>query len=141
VTVSTLLKTSGPGSHLPVFKFVSYSVKKLCVRELLTTFLSVTQGYRVDDLLLLSLKEPYAPVSTQTVSRWLKEILKLSGIDTKVFTAHSCRPASTSKAFAKGCTVDTIFNRAGWTKESNTVAKFYHREVMENDTFQDAVLS
>lgn len=39
---------------------------------------------------------------TCTVARWLKEALKKSGIDDKIFSAHSYRNVSTSAAFAGG---------------------------------------
>ena len=38
-------------------------------------------------------------VTNNTVARWLKEVLRLSGIDISVFKAHSFRGAAASAAF------------------------------------------
>ena len=35
--------------------------------------------------------KPHRPVGSDTLSRWIKDDLKLSGIDTNVFAAHSYR--------------------------------------------------
>ena len=41
-------------------------------------------------------------VSTPTISRWIMIVLNLSGVDTKTFTGHSTRLASSSKVNAVG---------------------------------------
>ena len=48
--------------------------------------------------LLLSYVKPYGPVSSDTISRWVKFVLQSSGIDVNIFKPHSTRSASTSKA-------------------------------------------
>ena len=44
--------------------------------------------------LLLSYQNPHNAISTATISRWIVEMLKLSGIDTAYFKAHVVRHAS-----------------------------------------------
>jgi len=77
--------------------------------------------------LLLSFVKPHKAVSTSTISRWLVEILGLSGIDTSTFTGHSTRAASTSKAKILGVPTKEILKRGHWSKES-TFQIFYYKE-------------
>jgi len=87
--------------------------------------------------LLLSFVKPHKAVSTSTISRWLVEILGLSGIDTSTFTGHSTRAASTSKAKILGVPTKEILKRGHWSKEStfrghwskeSTFQIFYYKE-------------
>ena len=41
-------------------------------------------------------------VSAPTISRWIMIALNLSGVDTKIFTVHSAKLASSSKVNAVG---------------------------------------
>ena len=50
--------------------------------------------------LLVSYQKPHKAISKDTVAQWLKEELKLAGIDTSIFGAHSTRATSTSAAKA-----------------------------------------
>lgn len=45
----------------------------------------------------------------------LKEVFKNSGINDKIFSAHSFRSASTSGAFAGGVQLKEILETANWT--------------------------
>lgn len=74
---------------------------------------------------------------TCTVARWLKEALKKSGIDDKIFSAHSYRNVSTSAAFAGGVQLKEIFETANWTN-AKTFYTFYRSELL--NPFSDTVL-
>ena len=50
--------------------------------------------------LLVSHIKPHCAVSTNTISRWLKEVLTWSSIDTSIFKVHSIRSAASSAAKA-----------------------------------------
>ena len=58
--------------------------------------------------LLISYIRPHNPVSVDTVFCWLKEFLRLPGIDTSIFTGHSTRTASASKAKQVGLSLPEI---------------------------------
>ena len=47
--------------------------------------------------LMLSFIQPYVEVSSSTVSRWIKEALKLAGIDVSIFKGHPTRGSSSFK--------------------------------------------
>ncbi|GFO39548.1 reverse transcriptase/ribonuclease h/methyltransferase [Plakobranchus ocellatus] len=70
-------------------------------------------------------------ISRDTVSRWIRTLLDLSGIDLTLFTAHSTRAASTSAAARAGLPLASILNSAGWSSEC-TFARFYRKEIKTN---------
>ena len=83
--------------------------------------------------------KPHKPVRSCTIARWLKTILENSGIDTKIFKAHSTRGASTSKANKFGLSVKQIMEKANW-KSASTFYTFYNKPVQGNSEFSDSVL-
>ena len=83
------------------------------------------------DQLLLSFQKPYQPVSTDTISRWLKTVLAKSGIDTSVFKGHSTRAASASVAAVCKVPLSTIMDNAGWSN-ATTFKKFYQKHYPSN---------
>ena len=48
--------------------------------------------------LLISYVKPHRAITSNTISRWIKQVLTLSGIDATIFKARSTRAASVSKA-------------------------------------------
>lgn len=134
ITVREKLKQTKPGRHLaPIDLFVFKDDKKLCVVEYLREYLKRTEQYRKEhSQLLLSYGKPFHPVSKETISRWVKQVLELAGIDISKYSAHSSRAASTSSCKAKGLNITEIMKSAGWSN-SSTFAKFYDKP-MENST-------
>ena len=78
--------------------------------------------------LLLSYVSPFKSVSKDTISRWIKQVLEVAGIDIKKYLAHSRRAASTSSSKAKGLNLAEIMKSAGWSN-SSTFARFYDKPV------------
>ena len=70
----------------------------------------------------------YFDVTTSTIACWLKEVLRLSGIDISVYMAHSFRGAAASAAFLKGCSLKVILSTADWSSVKN-LKKPYLRDV------------
>ena len=94
------LKTSRPGKHLDPPVVTSFTPDaSLCVITILQAYLNKTQTLRGNcEQLLISFQKPYKGVTIDTISRWLRIVLKLAGIDTAKFTGYSTRAASTSAA-------------------------------------------
>ena len=72
--------------------------------QAIKSYLQVIQAWRNKSgqkQLLLSTLVPYQEVKKSKVAGWIKAILGSAGIDTNLFTAHSTRAASTSKAKVK----------------------------------------
>lgn len=65
------------------------------------------------------------------MARWLKEILKRSGIDDTIFSAHSYRIASTLAAFAGGVQLKVILETANKVN-AKTFYTFYRRELLNS---------
>ena len=58
-------------------------------------------------------------------------MLNGAGVDTKQFSAHGTRAASTSAALSSGVPVDVVLLAAGWSSES-TFTRFYRKEPAVN---------
>ena len=83
--------------------------------------------------------KPHKPVVPCTIARWLKEMLKLSGVDVNMFTAHSTRSASVTAAADSGVTTNDILKAADWSTES-VFRKFYYHPT-HDPLYGRAVLS
>ena len=89
-------------------------------------YLSQTSKFRKpnDSQLFLSWASK-RPVTKATIARWLKTVLYLSGIDTKVFSAHSFRGASLSSAYTKGVSISDIMSAGDWKQAETFFAHYY----------------
>ena len=102
----------------------------MCVVNLPQEYVQRTLKFRGNNAqLLLSYHKPHNPVSTATIGRWLKEVLKRAGVDIQKFSGHSARSAS---AKTLNISVKTILDAAGWSN-AETFAKFYDRPVLSGD--------
>ena len=76
--------------------------------------------------LFISFVKPHNSVSKDTLSRWLKNLLSLSGIDTSIFVAYSVRSAACSAAHRNKVPINVILSSAGWSQD-NTFKRFYKK--------------
>jgi len=145
IYVSELLKTSRPGSFQPCIHIPKYHIEpKLCVASTLMHYISRTRTLRSTcKQLFLSTREPHKAVTSQTISKWLVKVLELSDIDISMYKGHSFRHASTSRAFSSGVKIQTIFDSASWSENSNVFFKYYNRPTTKCNpvTFGSSVLS
>lgn len=144
IFIPDVIKTSGinkkqPCLNLPFFKENS----KICVATTLIEYIDLTKDLRpnADDRLFITFKKPHKHASKQTLSRWVKNILETSGIDTNIFKAHSTRHAASSSAFKQGVPLEEIYRSAGWTQTSNTFARFYNRPITNKGSFAISILN
>ena len=94
-----------------------------------------------DSKLFRSILKPHKQITKYTLTRWIKEVLKLSVIDITVFQAHSIRAAASSKAFIMGLSTDDILKKGNWAQKS-TWQKFYHQHIISaSEKFEIKVLS
>lgn len=135
IVITDKIKTSGIGRAQPILEFPFFNNEpNLCVAKTLIEYLNKTKDVRLQnsEFLFLTYKKPHHPCSTQTLSRWIKDILNNSGIDTNIYKGHSTRHASTSAAARKGVNVEIIRQAAGWSSNSKIFANFYNRPLKEN---------
>ena len=97
---SGLLKQSRKGRANPFVTFRKYALdKRLCVYHTLGEYLNRTDSLRGGEKrLFISFIKPHKVVVASTISRWIKTVMRLSGINVDIYKSHSTRGASTSKA-------------------------------------------
>lgn len=134
IKIPDMIKTSRPGAHQPCLNIPFYETKpEICPAGTLLNYLDVTLSLRTNnEYLFISYRRPYNSVTSQTLSKWIKNTLNESGIDTSIFSAHSTRHASTSAASRLGVSIDVIRNTAGWSGSSNVFGKFYNKNIVDN---------
>ena len=135
------IKTSRPGSHMSQLSFAAYAPDKLlCVHTTILHYLHRTKDIRGPiTRLFLTTKPPIKVASRDTLRRWTKEIMGAAGINLSLFSPHSTRAASSSKA-ALRLPLTTILTTVGWSRDS-TFARFYNKPIAASGQFALAVLS
>ena len=103
--------------------------RRLCVVNYLKNYGRKTTKYRnisrgTQAPLFISFIKLHAPVSSATISRGLKTVLALVGMDTASFQGNSVRSAASSVAKKLGVSSAEIMKVADWSRES-TFVKFY----------------
>ena len=88
-------------------------------------YLDSTKAFRKDNKYLLISWKTKRNVSRPSLARWLKEVLKLAGIDTSQYSAHSYRGAGLSNAFYKGAPINKIIQQGNWANV-NMFWSHYH---------------
>lgn len=142
IKITNILKTTKICNPNPILVLPPYQCSNLCPVVTLRCYIDRTKCVRKNhDELLLSYNSPHKPVGSQTISRWLCKVLDKAGIDTGVFSGHSFRHASTSKAASQGVTTDVIFKNVGWSEKSGTFARYYKKPIVNSDIFANAVLN
>ena len=73
--------------------------EKLCIAKCLQSYIGIRNTIVTQEVkdLVVSYGKPHKPVSSETISRCIKDKLSKAGVETSVFKAHSCRSTSSSK--------------------------------------------
>ena len=124
-----LMKHNRPGDPLDTILIRAFPEdKRLCVVEVLKVYLKRTELVREFSQLLLSYISPHNPIERGSLARWTLATMRLAGIDTTEYGAHSTRGAAASAAKAVGLNVNLILKNAGW-KGEDSFARFYDKRV------------
>ena len=92
----------------------SYDDKTICQMEVLKCYTDLTKEIRGDLTgLFITTTKPYCKTFKDTLSKWVKGILKGEGIDMKIFSPHSTRSTSTSMAKSVHLPIDLILKAGG----------------------------
>lgn len=144
INITDPIKTSGlnrvqPTLYLPFFK----ERPKLCPALTLKKYIDATKVFRKKehDFVFLTIKRPHSVASKQTLSKWVKKMLELAGIDISQFKPHSTRHSSSSAALRQGISIETIRRTVGWSEGSSVFAKFYNRPLSDRTAYAKAILS
>ena len=117
IVIKDRLKTTRRVLKPKIINVVTSELEEFNVLNYVKSYIERTKEYRQCDQLFISWKS-WKPVSKPTLARWLKMALKLSGIDTSKYSAHSFRGASLSSAFFKGVPIDKIVSAGNWKNVS-----------------------
>ena len=120
---------------LPRFAQASTLCPVVCLDEYLSRTISLRSA--ADTGLFVSTRPPHQVVSSATLARWLKTVLKAAGISS-TFTAHSTRGASTTAATVAGVTMAEVLAAADWSGQHTFIEHYYRPS---SQLFTDAVLS
>ena len=127
--IPKVLKTSRLGRHQEPLKFTKFPENpKICIIACIEEYKTRTLPLRNhltgnDKQFIISYAPPHNPISSATIARYIKTFIELAGIDITVFTAHSTRNSSTSKANNAGLSVKNMQKAAGWSS-SLTFTKY-----------------
>lgn len=143
IGISDVIKTSAAGREQPVLHLPYFEENRaICPATVIEDYLYITRRIRpaTTGNLILTYKKPHKQATSQTISRWIKQVLGECGVDVSTFSAHSTRHAATSAARASGLSLDAIRKTAGWTSRSQSFAKFYNRQILQDNEFARSIL-
>jgi len=81
--------------------------------------------------LILSYAYPHKPVTSSTIARYIKLFIEMAGIDVTVFSAHSTRSTSTSKANNLGLSMRYITKAGGWSSSESFIIFQFTKTLVE----------
>ena len=145
--VASLLKTrrGAPKKGLPpkVVKCVAWDAPELNVAEYIEAYMRKTLKFRIKAVRLGRDKPTQLflshrtgkEVQRATISRWIRQVMSLSGIDISTFKPGSTRGASSSMAARQGATPFQIMSHGDWSN-LGTYERFYRRELHDSPVGQ-----
>ena len=141
-TVVQLTKTRRMGPPRTVLYSALQNDPDICPVSNLRRYIEMTSP-QVNNMkspkpVFITSRKPFRRARPATLGHWIKDSLRSAGVDTKRFSAHSTRGASTSHAKMKGVPVTDILKVANWSSRS-TFERFYHRP-NDSSAFTRAVL-
>jgi len=101
----------------------------ICPYGCLEEYIEQTSGLRQDNWLFISFIKPYKTIGSQTLARWIKTVLLLSGVDIDTFKPHSTRHAASTVALQAGIILDKILKRTGWSN-ADTFKRIYFKHIV-----------
>lgn len=135
-TLTSPRKRGSPKDDAKAFFAQFPSNTNLCPKSTFEHFLQRTKELRLkldssqQDILFLSYVKPHKPISTASLSRWLRACINNAGIDTAIFKAHSVRGASTTAAANNNVPLKEILQMADWSNP-NTFQKYYYKPLFQ----------
>lgn len=113
----------------------------ICPVSCLERYIFVTRDFRnesTNSSLILGLRSPHPPIGASTIGRWIKLLSSEAGVDTTIYSAHSTRGASASKAMSAGLSIESILRTGSWASES-VFSRHYNRPI-NKEAFGEVIL-
>ena len=131
ISTNKVLKHSRPSFKEKPLVFRAFPQNpKLCPVSTLIQYLDIRLSRSSDTALFLTTVRPYKGASGDTFASWIKNTRQQAGINTGLYSPHSCRSAATSKANASGTSITTILQSASWSRTS-TFKIFYLKDIQQ----------
>ena len=114
---------------MDLFEYRAYSDPKLSILECVKEYIH-RKNERVDKekkRLFITYQKPQRTASIDTLRRWIKETYAETNL-IENFTPHSCRSASTAKAFNMNLDILVILRKACWNN-AKTFLQYYKKEI------------
>ena len=124
-----------PNYCIPIFP----DRPNLCVKSCYEEYKSRTENLRQTQQLLITTKHLYTDATVTNISGWLRKTLGDAGVDPTIFTAHSTRSASSSKA-AKFLPIPKVLAAVDWKTES-VFREHYQKPISTHNDFAISVLT
>ena len=142
IPVYSVIKQTRRGKHMRPMEFKAFHEEKLCLISNLKAYLVQTRKLRKSSKLFISYQKPRHPVTRDTITRWVNNVMGKAGVDTTKYVTHSCRSAASSYAREKKVPLRKIVESCGWTSE-RTFANHYskHIDTLEEATVGEQLLS
>ena len=124
-----LLKHGRQGRPRDEFIYKKFENSRLCPMAATKEFLKRRTEYNVAHTkFLFTTVSHYGPPHKDTIAIWEKNTLTQAGVNTNIFSSHSCRSSASSKVDNMGVDLDNILKMACWSQQS-TFRKFYSKEL------------
>ena len=126
-----LQKHSRPSHQDIPIRFVAYKINvNLSPVTTLKEYLKQrerTSTINITQKIFVTHHEPIREADKETLSRWIKEIMKNAGINLNIFKPHNCWSASSSAAKKPGVSIEAILKKRQWSN-CRTFQKYYYRD-------------
>ena len=130
---ATVLKHSRKGNKIDTFQYRAYDANKnFCIIDCIQIYLTRRKQLMPQNItqLIVTNKKLHKAASTDTIRRWIKNLFAETKAIPNIFTAHSCRAASTSKAaLSNRINIDDILLQGCW-RNATTFRRFYEKEIV-----------
>ena len=115
-----LQKHSRPSHRDTPIRFVAYKINvNLCPVTTLKEYLKRrerTSTINITQKLFVTHRKPIREAHKETLSRWVKEVMKNAGINVNMFKNHSCQSTSSSAAKKAGVLIEEILKQGTMVK-------------------------
>ena len=131
------LKQTAGNRATPDLYLPKSSEAQTCLWRCLYAYLVRTEDIRHDTRLLVTMRAPHGHATRTTISRWMRCVLRKSGVNEQIYKAHSTRAAATSKAHMF-IPLQQVMAAADWATAS-TFRNHYQKQVSGRGEFAKAV--
>ena len=114
--------------------------KRWCPVRALKWYMDKTKIVRKHDRLFLLPRSPYTPASKDTISRWIRDMIRPHVSQNERVRAHDVRGHATSRAWFNGVPLEEIMKAASWKTPTSFVSCYLTDTLSSEGTFARGAL-